>query len=130
VINFGFKHAKGTFVKILDSDDEFVKEHFNDYLHNLQQCLKHNVDVVVNSYAFCIKNTNQIIKRKYSNNSKISFASLDKMRIFKLFTHHCITISKKLITKFKPLPIHCFYSDNDYIYQILLIGNKVALLPK
>ena len=60
-VNRGLKEAKGKYIKLLDSDDSFVNETFDEFVHFL---MTEDADLFINDY--CIVDANGEIMETYS----------------------------------------------------------------
>jgi glycosyltransferase involved in cell wall biosynthesis len=118
-INNSFKYINSKYIKILDADDQLIKESFKPYLDELLELSKKNIDVILTSID---------IHKIKSDKSHIHSINLkDKVMIFndnkvfhssKLITHHYLTLKTVLLKSFIPLLTKQAYTDNLFMYQV------------
>ena len=124
-INRGLKEATGKYVKVLDADDYFVNEAFDNFVTYLTRT---DVDLVINEY--CIVDENDEIKEMYS-------FDLPQNRVFSLkdiplpmiewIWHHGITYQAQLL---RSINYHqtegISYTDDEWIFMPMVAVKTVS----
>lgn len=134
VINYVRKNnlIRGKWVKILDSDDQLVKENFSYFIYFLRQYYTNKNDLVISSYNLKFCNENKI-EKKYAPFSHhwLTITSFDHIKRFSsILSHHYLIISTELLNKCNYLPENIGYVDNILIYQIIYHSKKFICTKK
>ena len=131
-INFAIKKAKSRFFSLLDSDDEYNINYFQDVLNNLRRIRK-DTDLVLLNYDMLFHKKNKIKTKRciisLTTNER-KYVNFNKMTLFPLLTIHNSIYSLPLLKQIKPLPEHVSFSDIALYHQILLKIKKIAYLNK
>ena len=123
-LNTGIKEAKGTYLKVLDSDDWFEKNAYKEYLDTLSELNKekNDVDMLVTNFVYEKPSENHrrgmVFSALFPKNKVIGWA--DMKHNIKGFTilMHAVTYRTKLLRDIEfELPEHTFYVDNLFVYE-------------
>lgn len=131
-INFAIKKAKSRFFSLLDSDDEYNINYFQEVLNNLRQIRK-NTDLVILNYDMLFHKKNKI-KHKRSvislTSKKRKYVNFNNMTLYSILTIHNSIYSLSLLKQIQPLPEYVSFSDIALYYQTLLKIKKIVYLNK
>ena len=134
-VNAGLKIANGEFVKILDADDFFVTNGFEEYVNNLIKIKEDNicVDMVVTNTQVvdelgCIT-FNYTYELELNKNLIISIEDID-ISILKKLTHHSVTYKTDMLKSMNYMQMEkVSYSDQEWISLPLFNVYKVIYFP-
>ncbi len=123
-INTGIKEAKGTYFKVLDSDDWFEKTSYRKYLETINRLINHQdiVDMVITNFVYEKPSENHrrrmIFTALFPTDEVIGWE--DMKRNIKGFSilMHSVTYRTDLLREIGfELPEHTFYVDNLFVYE-------------
>ncbi len=123
-INTGIKEAKGTYFKVLDSDDWFEKTSYRKYLETITRLINHQdiVDMVITNFVYEKPSENHrrrmIFTALFPTDEVIGWE--DMKRNIKGFSilMHSVTYRTELLREIEfELPEHTFYVDNLFVYE-------------
>ena len=127
-VNRGLKEATGKYVKVLDADDYFVNEAFDQFIDFLQ---KNDVDLVIND--FCTVDSEDKIIDEYTFNLPInkSFSLADiPLRMTEWLWHHGITYKTNIL---RSIDYHqtegISYTDDEWVFMPMIAVQSVSYFP-
>lgn len=130
-INRGLKEATGKYVKVLDADDSFDTDNFNEFVKFLQT---HDADLILSDYE--IVDANRVPQRILSYNLPIDgVRDFNEICVNSIFVDeiqmHAVTYRRDL---FRMLGYHqtegISYTDQQWIFTPMIGVKSVAYLDK
>lgn len=131
-INRGLTEATGKYVKVLDADDSFYKENFDDFVKFLNEV---DVDLIISDY--------NIVDEKGAITKDVVFSSiLEENRILTFenavlplpqntFQMHSVTYRRENLLKLNYKQTEGIsYTDQEWMFLPMLQVNKVAYFAK
>ena len=129
-LNVGLKHAKGLYVKVVDSDDWISTKDGKTLLKTIKDNIDNNVDMYITNFIYDKVGVSH--KKTMSYNSalpKDKVLEWNDIRKFKPGTYllmHSICYKREVLIKSKlNLPKKTFYVDNIYAYQPFPFVKKI-----
>ncbi len=118
-INFIRDRINSEYVSILDSDDEYNTNSFNQII-DIMKTINNAPDLLLVNYHLNFLNSGRIVKKKISTTTKkIECKIFTKIKLFSFITIHATIFKTNIFKKIKPLPSHVFYTDTLLIYYVL-----------
>lgn len=123
-INIGLQEAKGKYVRVLDSDDYFNINSFQQYINEL---IGIDSDMIINPFSI-IKNdkiieTNDLLFKKYIE----EFTLMSDRELPSQM--HCITYRKDILSKMKYRQTEGIsYTDTEWCFYPLALVKSVTML--
>lgn len=134
-LNVGMKHAKGLFVKVVDSDDWIDKSAGKELLNTIKTLEEENnqVDLVVTNFIYDKVGVvhKKVMKFPFSlpKNRVITWDEVGFFPPGKYMLMHSLCYRRDVLKKSKlVLPKHTFYVDDIYAYKPLPYVNKLIYL--
>lgn len=128
-VNRGIQEATGKYVKVLDADDSFNNNSFEEFLSKLKDC---NEDLIITDYDFVDVN-GTIFKREsypFHKEQAMDIDSICATTSFKSIQMHALTYRLQLI---KDMKYHqtegISYTDQEWIFLPMTGVKTVAYLP-
>lgn len=121
-INHGLREAKGTYFKVVDSDDWLDRDALRIVLEHLDRCeAAGGVDLCVCNYVYDHRDARQNQTIRYENAfPEGEIFGWEDTKLFKpwqyLTMHSCIHRTAVLRACKVELPKHTFYEDNLFVY--------------
>ncbi|MCR5654932.1 MAG: glycosyltransferase family 2 protein [Lachnospiraceae bacterium] len=124
-INVGIKEAKGTYYKVVDSDDRLSEEGLHAVLSYLKEVIRRNIslDMLLTNYVYDKKDAKRkfIMKPKgIPKDTMLGWDDIKHIRKYHYILMHSIIYRTEAIRECKlKLPEHTFYVDNIFAFQPL-----------
>ena len=118
-INEGLRQAKGYFIKILDADDTFIKNTFEQYVKSLCELLESNnvPDMIITDSQIIDENgkiTKHLTHKEISN--RIIDISKERLGLFSKLTHHSITYKLEVLKEMNYIQKEKLsYTDQEWV---------------
>ncbi len=133
-INQGIRNARGTYFKVVDSDDWVDTASLRRVLDRLKSLEREGgVDLLVCNYVYTYRDgrSNQVIN--YSNvfpaDKVIGWDEIGSFRVNQYITIHSATFRTEVLHACGiVLPKHTFYEDNLYVYAPLPLVKRLCYL--
>lgn len=129
-INAALKIASGEYLKVLDADDSFEKENFNEFIVSLKD---HDADLVISDYV--IVNETGEITRKYSfldqsEGKKVKFSSCLDVISDPRFQMHAATYRRAIFEKIDYKQQEGIsYTDQQWMFEPMNEVESVSFFP-
>jgi len=128
-VNRGLKEAKGKYIKLLDSDDSFVNETFDEFVHFL---MTEDADLFINDY--CIVDANGKIMETYSFRMPVGRNfSVNEMpkSVGHWLWHHGMTYRTQILRDMNYSQTEGIsYTDDEWIFKPMFNVRSVRYFPK
>ena len=129
-INFIRDQINSKYVSILDSDDEYNTNSFNQII-NIMKTINDTPDLLLVNYRLNFLDNGRIVKKRISKTSeKIKFKIFTKTRLFPFITIHATIFKSDIFKKIKLLPCHICYTDTLLIYYVLQHVKVIGYINK
>ena len=132
-INEGLKIAKGTYLRICDSDDYYYKENLPEYLQVLKNSM---ADIVFTPFEICNFDgslSKGMLAYSVNNGEVFNISEIDwrKPEVLRYRAMHCISVKKDNLIKneYKQLE-GISYTDTQFIFYAVLYSNTCAFFNK
>jgi glycosyltransferase involved in cell wall biosynthesis len=131
-INRGLKEATGKYIKVLDADDSFNTETFQEYVSVLKNI---DVDLVLTDFLFVDESDIEIRNRKYDyipSNTVLDFEKLcsDGLDMIMIMMHAVTYKRENLIKMNYKQTEGISYTDNEWIFTPMLQVKKAYHINK
>ena len=125
-INASLKAATGKYYKLLDGDDWFDGETLKDFVDYLE---KSSADLVISPYLEITDKKTLIDHHGDIPALESAFADA-KFTDCKFFMHEMAVKTELLRSMNASILEHCFYTDNEFIFNCLLCAKTIARFDK
>lgn len=121
-INASIKSAKGKYYRLLDGDDWFETENLPQYVESLRE---HDEDMIVTPYKKVDELTGNI-EEIFKNTRLYKENTIEKLQDNHICMHE-ISVKTENIRRIC-ITENCFYTDNEYVVDVILHSKTVAYL--
>lgn len=129
-INFIRNKINSKYVSILDSDDEYNTNSFNQII-NIMKTIDATPDLLLVNYCLNFLDNGKIVKKRISKaTEKIKFKIFTKIKLFSFITIHATIFRSEIFKKIKLLPCHVCYTDTLLIYYALQHVKVIGYIDK
>ncbi|MBQ7749042.1 glycosyltransferase family 2 protein [bacterium] len=129
-INFIRDQITSKYVSILDSDDEYNTNSFNQII-NIMKTIAGTPDLLLVNYCLNFLDNGKIVKKRISKTTeKIKFKIFTKIKLFSFITIHATIFRSEIFKKIKLLPCHVCYTDTLLIYYALQRVKVIGYIDK
>ncbi len=125
-VNQGIRHAKGTYYKVVDSDDWLDTDALAKVIEKLKEFAEKGteLDLMITNYVYehVEDNTQNIIKytNVFPQNKLFTWKNIRTFRPDQNLLMHSVIYRTQILRDVKlELPKHTFYVDNIFVYQPL-----------
>ncbi len=133
-INQGIAHAKGMYLKVVDSDDWLNGEALEQFKIALQDCVKRKIlpDVFITNFVYERASDGKSYVCSFAKNFPQTPCGWESVRLFKLWKlllMHALAYRTELLREHDvTLPKYTFYEDNVFAYLPLAYTKKLYYL--
>ena len=129
-INFIRDQINSKYVSILDSDDEYNTNSFNQII-NIMKTIDNTPDLLLVNYCLNFLDNGKVVKKRISKTlEKIKFKIFTKTKLFSFITIHATIFKTEIFKKIKLLPCHVCYTDTLLIYYVLQHVKVIGYINK
>lgn len=133
-VNRGLKEATGKYVKVLDADDYFVREVFDEYVNRLNN-MREDVDLVLTDYSQIDEYGKTTLTSKFTHYLPVgSVFTLNKLaespEMMRSLIHQNITYKTKNLVQMNYRQTEGIsYTDNEWVFMPSIAVNKICYFP-
>lgn len=127
-INRGLKEITGKYVKVLDADDYFDTQVFDEFISFLK---KQNVDLVINDFSIVDEEAKRLEEYNFNLPASKSFTLSDFPKgIHEWIWHHAMTYSSSIFDKIQYHQTeNISYTDDEWVLLPMSMVKKVCYFP-
>ena len=132
-INEGLKVAKGTYLRICDSDDYYFRENLPEYLYVLKNSKADIVFTPYEIYNFDGSLSQEMPAYSVKNGEEFNISEIDwrKPEVVRYRAMHCISVKKDNLIKNEYRQLEGIsYTDTQFIFYAVLYSNTCAFFNK
>lgn len=127
-VNYGIKHAKGEYLRILDADDYFDAKKFGEYLNFLAEC---EDDLVCSDYKEINRNNEKVFHWHDDGKSFKEKLYEEVIEETSPYLLPCVAIKTEALRQLgKWVDEKCYYDDQEYDLLVIAASRTVSYYNK